>query len=68
MNYSYRQDLDWLITDFTARVVDVAHVPGLRDLCDADLVLVRPDQHVAWRGASVADPQGMLNPGVLIDP
>ena len=25
MNYSYRQDLDWLITDFTARVVDVAH-------------------------------------------
>ena len=25
MNYAYRQDLDWLITDFTARVVDVAH-------------------------------------------
>ena len=25
MNYSYRQDLDWLITDFTARAVDVAH-------------------------------------------
>ena len=25
MSYPYRQDLDWLITDFTARVVDVAH-------------------------------------------
>jgi predicted regulator of Ras-like GTPase activity (Roadblock/LC7/MglB family) len=25
LNYTYRQDLDWLITDFTARVVDVAH-------------------------------------------
>jgi predicted regulator of Ras-like GTPase activity (Roadblock/LC7/MglB family) len=25
LNYAYRQDLDWLITDFTARVVDVAH-------------------------------------------
>ncbi len=25
MSYAYRQDLDWLITDFTARVGDVAH-------------------------------------------
>ena len=25
MSYAYRQDLDWLITDFTARVVDFAH-------------------------------------------
>jgi predicted regulator of Ras-like GTPase activity (Roadblock/LC7/MglB family) len=25
LSYVYRQDLDWLITDFTARVVDVAH-------------------------------------------
>ena len=25
MSYVFRQDLDWLITDFTARVVDVAH-------------------------------------------
>ncbi len=25
MSYAYRQDLDWLITDFTSRVVDVAH-------------------------------------------
>ena len=25
MSYAYRQDLDWLITDFTARVADVAH-------------------------------------------
>jgi uncharacterized protein len=25
LSYTYRQDLDWLITDFTSRVVDVAH-------------------------------------------
>ena len=25
MNYAYRQDLNWLVTDFTARVTDVAH-------------------------------------------
>lgn len=25
MNYTHRQDLDWLVTDFTARVADVAH-------------------------------------------
>jgi uncharacterized protein len=25
LSYAYRQDLDWLITDFTARVIDVAH-------------------------------------------
>lgn len=25
MSYAYRQDLDWLMADFTARVPDVAH-------------------------------------------
>ena len=25
MSYAYRRDLDWLVTDFTARVPDVAH-------------------------------------------
>ena len=25
MSQAYRQDLDWLVTDFTARVADVAH-------------------------------------------
>jgi predicted regulator of Ras-like GTPase activity (Roadblock/LC7/MglB family) len=25
LNYAHRQDLNWLVTDFTARVVDVAH-------------------------------------------
>ena len=25
MSYVYRRDLDWLVTDFTARVPDVAH-------------------------------------------
>ena len=25
MSYAYRRDLDWLVTDFTRRVPDVAH-------------------------------------------
>jgi len=25
LNYAYRQDLNWLVTDFTMRVTDVAH-------------------------------------------
>ncbi|HEY1322305.1 MAG TPA: roadblock/LC7 domain-containing protein, partial [Streptosporangiaceae bacterium] len=25
MSYAYRQDLNWLVTDFTVRVADVAH-------------------------------------------
>lgn len=33
---------------------------GLRDLCAADLVLVRPDQHVAWRGAALPADCGAL--------
>ena len=32
------------------RVLDLGHLPRLRSLYEADLVLVRPDQHVAWRG------------------
>jgi hypothetical protein len=28
---------------------------------DEDLVLVRPDQHVAWRGPAVADPAALLD-------
>jgi 2-polyprenyl-6-methoxyphenol hydroxylase-like FAD-dependent oxidoreductase len=42
-------------------VVDLPGVPGLRELLGADLVLVRPDQHVAWRGAAVADPAALLD-------
>lgn len=43
------------------RVADLAHVPGLRSLLGADLVLVRPDQHVAWRGSTTDDPDGVLD-------
>jgi Aromatic-ring hydroxylase, C-terminal len=31
-------------------ILDVAD-PTTRDLYGADLVLIRPDQHIAWRGA-----------------
>lgn len=42
------------------RALDLRHVPGLRELYGADLVLVRPDQHVAWRGDVVEDPAALL--------
>jgi len=32
-------------------ILDVADA-ATRDLYGADLVLVRPDQHIAWRGAN----------------
>jgi 2-polyprenyl-6-methoxyphenol hydroxylase-like FAD-dependent oxidoreductase len=33
-------------------VLDLADLPDLRGRYGADLLLVRPDQHVAWRGAA----------------
>jgi len=33
---------------------------GMRPRFGADLVLVRPDQHVAWRGSDVADAEALL--------
>jgi hypothetical protein len=41
-------------------VVDLSGRPQLRERYGADLVLVRPDQHVAWRGDVVADPADLL--------
>ena len=38
----------------------VVDLPELRPLYDADLVLVRPDQHVAWRGTAVDQPHTLL--------
>ena len=34
--------------------------PGARELYGADAVLVRPDHHIAWRGAGSADPAAVL--------
>jgi hypothetical protein len=42
------------------RVVDLVHLPRLRTLYAADLVLLRPDQHVAWRGTDVEDSEALL--------
>jgi FAD binding domain len=39
---------------------DLVSVPGLATLLDADLVLIRPDQHVAWRGTTVPDPDDLI--------
>ena len=41
-------------------MVDLVHLPRLRTLYAADLVLLRPDQHVAWRGTDVEDPEALL--------
>lgn len=35
--------------------------PALRERCGAGLVLVRPDQHVAWRGDRVEAPASLLS-------
>jgi 2-polyprenyl-6-methoxyphenol hydroxylase-like FAD-dependent oxidoreductase len=42
------------------RVLDLVHLPRLRTLYEADLVLVRPDQHIAWHGSTVDDPLALL--------
>jgi 2-polyprenyl-6-methoxyphenol hydroxylase-like FAD-dependent oxidoreductase len=46
--------------DVPLRVVDLSAHARLRELCGADLVLVRPDQHVAWRGEQVEDAEALL--------
>ena len=40
------------------RVVDVG--ADVRAAYEADLVLVRPDQYVAWAGDTCPDPDGVL--------
>lgn len=50
-----------------AATIDVLDVPlsEARDLYGRDLVLVRPDHHVAWRGNSLpADPQAVIDRAV----
>ena len=42
------------------RTVDLSD-RGLADLYGAPLVLVRPDQHVAWRGARPGDPAAVID-------
>lgn len=45
-------------------VLDVSHTEA-RDLYQADLVLVRPDQHVAWRGNRLPDdPQRLIRTAI----
>lgn len=42
------------------RVLDLSHLPQLRARYEADLLLVRPDQHIAWRGRSADAPQWLV--------
>ncbi|MGY1858199.1 FAD-dependent monooxygenase [Modestobacter sp. SYSU DS0290] len=41
-------------------VLDLSTVPGQRARYGADLLLVRPDQHVAWRGGAPEHPVALL--------
>jgi hypothetical protein len=41
------------------KVLDIS-LNGLRDIYGADLVLVRPDQIVAWRANTASDPEAIL--------
>ncbi len=41
-------------------VLDLGDSPELRDRYGADLLLVRPDQHIAWRGDSIESPDELL--------
>jgi hypothetical protein len=42
------------------RLLDLGHLPRLRNRYGADLVLVRPDLHVAWRGDTIEDSAEIL--------
>jgi 2-polyprenyl-6-methoxyphenol hydroxylase-like FAD-dependent oxidoreductase len=42
-------------------LLDLVHLPKLRARYGADLLLVRPDQHVAWRGTADADADAVLD-------
>jgi 2-polyprenyl-6-methoxyphenol hydroxylase-like FAD-dependent oxidoreductase len=43
------------------RLLDLVHLPKLRTKYGAELLLVRPDQHVAWRGTADADVDAVLH-------
>lgn len=49
------------------KVVSVEHEGG-RDLYDADLALIRPDQIVAWRGSECDDPDALIKTVAGIGP
>jgi len=55
---------DKLINAAETSGVPIALVPiddeNIRDLYARDLVLIRPDHHVAWRGNSVEDPEQIV--------
>jgi 2-polyprenyl-6-methoxyphenol hydroxylase-like FAD-dependent oxidoreductase len=35
--------------------------PAVRMLYDCDLILIRPDHHIAWRGGTAAEPRAVLS-------
>ena len=57
MNHAYRQDLNWLVTDFTARVPDVAHAV----VVSADGVLLALSEDIPH---AFADQLGAITSGL----
>ena len=63
MSYAYRQDLNWLVTDFTTRVADVAHAvvvsaDGLLLVASEGLPRDRADQLAAVASGLTSLTQG----------
>ena len=52
MSYAYRQDLNWLVTDFTMRVADVAHAV----VVSADGVPLALSEHIPASSPSSSRP------------
>jgi uncharacterized protein len=59
LSYAYRQDLNWLVTDFTARVPDVAHAA----VVSADGVPLALSEHIpaAFAGQLAAITSGLTS-------
>jgi uncharacterized protein len=59
LSYAYRQDLNWLVTDFTARVADVAHAA----VVSADGVPLALSEHIpaAFAGQLAAITSGLTS-------
>jgi FAD binding domain/Aromatic-ring hydroxylase, C-terminal len=41
-------------------LLDLSFTPQLRQSYGADLLLIRPDQHIAWRGSRIEDPDVLV--------
>ena len=59
LNFGSSSDVDYFIEAARDRQLELTiltiSAPNLNAIYEANLILVRPDQHVAWRGNGVSD-------------